>query len=183
MNKQKRDKLRELALAATPGERAVNGGDDLDMGDDRVYIGDVENAAYIAAANPATILALLDRIDELEGDAEPVAWFHENPLRADAISDYIKSLLVDGESSPGGIHRPMDEGDKYSIPLYLHPPTERAVPEGMMLFPKEAWKFLTGEGSLDGVFFGEEHSSHLPFWWRTYIRKMLAAAPGAGGES
>lgn len=79
---------------------------------------------------------------------EPVAWLHENPLRVDAISDYIKSRLVDGDSSPGGIHRPLDDGDKYSIPLYRHPHTS-AVPDAHEIWA--AAQLASGEGIEDGV--------------------------------
>jgi len=90
VNKEKREKLRELALEATPGEWKV--ASDLpayaiytDSGRRVVQTPNQNNrkqwgpsydthgidrhsdAAYIAAANPTTLLALLDRIDELEG--------------------------------------------------------------------------------------------------------------------
>jgi len=50
-----------------------------------------------------------------------------------------------------------------------------AVDEGWMLFPKEAWAFLCGESALNGLHFGEQPKDaiHRPYWWRTYIRKMI----------
>lgn len=103
MTKQERDKLRELALAATPGEwemasdlpayaiytengwRVVqtpnqNNRKQWGTSNDTHGIGRFSDAAYIAAANPATLLALLDRIDELEGDAERYRWIRANCL-------------------------------------------------------------------------------------------------------
>jgi hypothetical protein len=91
MTKQERDKLRTLALAATPGEwemasdlpayaiytengwRVVqtpnqNNRKQWGTSNDTHGIGRFSDAAYIAAANPATLLALLDRIDELDGE-------------------------------------------------------------------------------------------------------------------
>ena len=138
MTKQDRDKLRALAMAATPGEWAVNGGDDLDMGDDRVYIGDVENAAYIAAANPATLLALLDRIDELErADAE---YAERGTINVDDLiiqRDYwekIATALAERVGEHFGFE--VGEHSNMNCPVlnaleskWTDPPTERAVPE------------------------------------------------------
>ena len=47
--------------------------------------------------------------------------------------------------------------------------------EGWQLVPVEAINFLFGVGSLDGVWFGEQHPSARPFWWRLYIANMLSA--------
>lgn len=113
MTKEQRDKLRTLALAATPGEWEQKNTTDVfgplagDSGDgtmadssDGWLIADCNvgltsvngelatmdvkiqrrNAAYIAAANPATLLTLLDRIEELEGDAERYRWIRANCL-------------------------------------------------------------------------------------------------------
>ncbi len=74
--------LRKLAEAATVGIWKASGFDvnskehgwatiantELD------YDGMAENAAYIAAANPAAILALLDRVEKAEKDAERMDW-------------------------------------------------------------------------------------------------------------
>ena len=69
-------KLRELAQKATPGSWYSKWPEErctwVDIGDSRypvAYTGDcfddAPNAEYIAAANPATVLALLDEIDRL----------------------------------------------------------------------------------------------------------------------
>lgn len=74
--------LRRLAEAATVGIWKASGFDvnskehgwatvantELD------YDGMAENAAYIAAANPAAILSLLDRLEKAEKDAERLDW-------------------------------------------------------------------------------------------------------------
>lgn len=52
-------KLRQLALAATPGPWHTGTGAD---------------AAYISAANPQTMLVLLDEIERLRKDAERYRW-------------------------------------------------------------------------------------------------------------
>lgn len=163
MTKQDRDKLRTLALAATPGEWGLVKGSflyqtDIKAGADTlltVYGENGENAAnaaYIAAANPATLLALLDRIDELEGDAEPVGHvFHDfsgNPYFVD----------------------PADPEYGEGFDVYLHPPTERAVPEGWQLVPVEPTPEML-------------NATSWPNCARTDYKHMLAAAPGAGGES
>ncbi len=69
-------KLRELAQKATPGEWYVSAPAEhavwKDIGDRRYLIADTSdgftddnNSEYIAAANPATVLALLDELDRL----------------------------------------------------------------------------------------------------------------------
>lgn len=53
-----------------------------------------------------------------------------------------------------------------------------AVPDGWMLFPKEAWTFLWGTSPLDGISFGDFHPNRVGlFWWRHVIQQMLSAAP------
>lgn len=39
--------------------------------------------------------------------------------------------------------------------------------------PRDLLEFLAGEGELDGMWFGE-HPPRKPFWWRKYIRALLA---------
>lgn len=142
MNKAQREKLRELALEATPGEWKVasdlpayaiytdsgrrvvqtpnqNNRKQWGTSDDTHGIDRHSDAAYIAAANPVAVLALLDRIDELEAaaeveSAEPVAWTSRNQL------NYINE---------GDDGRMFPEGDEVyvDIPLYRHPPS---APEG-----------------------------------------------------
>ena len=96
-------RLRALAEAATPGEWGVLPADTTEivsrsgydiattwdaMKNDRadVYNTDYkrtdQNAAYIAAANPQTVLALLDRIAELE---EAVVMVREQAERVDRL--------------------------------------------------------------------------------------------------
>ncbi len=69
-------KLRELAQKATPGEWYVSAPAEhavwKDIGDRRYLIADTSdgftddnNSEYIAAANPSTVLALLDELDRL----------------------------------------------------------------------------------------------------------------------
>lgn len=64
-------RLREIANAATPGPwRAAEYGAVMTMENEDVAQGDLgqveENAAHIAAFNPETVIALLDRIEALE---------------------------------------------------------------------------------------------------------------------
>lgn len=69
-------KLRQLAEAATPGPwlNAVNVGTVLTERMQPIVSPETvtmpNNSAYIAAANPAVVLGLLDRIAELEGEAD-----------------------------------------------------------------------------------------------------------------
>ena len=126
MTKEQRDKLRDLALSATPGAwKPFNSGD---------------------------VLALLDRVDELEGDAEPVAyayWWPEAPEK--------KSLSWASD---------MATNDKAILsPLYRRPPTERAVPI-----------------ALDGDEKGGRDWTFYAGGWNACREAMLAAAPGAGGD-
>lgn len=100
--------LRKLAEAATVGIWKASGFDvnskehgwatiantELD------YDGMAENAAYIAAANPAAILALLDRVEKAEKDAERYRWLVDADMlsspsvdMADAFSKYTGSAL------------------------------------------------------------------------------------------
>lgn len=64
----------------------------------------------------------------------------------------------------------------------LQSQTVPAVPEEWMWFPVEAWDFLAGVGPLSGHHFGDRVTDDKtgrpkPFWWRSHIRQMLAAAP------
>lgn len=96
-------RLRELAEAATPGPWCVEHG--------RVYSGDTEVAAmpgsrswwhdadFIAAANPAAILRLLDALNEAED-------------RADLLRDEVGRVTRsrdEWEANAGGALRAMDE--------------------------------------------------------------------------
>ncbi len=76
MNRATRKRLRELAAKATPGPWHVDGMWDVSARDEDCepfVIASTEgqqdrdrNAAFIATADPATVTALLDRVDELE---------------------------------------------------------------------------------------------------------------------
>lgn len=48
---------------------------------------------------------------------------------------------------------------------------------------REVVAFLLGEQSLDGVWYGEKHSSGKPYWWRSRLRAALSAAIGKGEKS
>jgi hypothetical protein len=152
VNKEQREKLRELALAATPqdfdsaAEEMVAGGvvdcpvcggegtvellsdycnyDDTAIGVQFYGVGPEHGAAetYYRAAKPSTVLALLDRIDELEAaaeveSAEPVGEIVETGGSLAAVRLYSPAFFM--------------VGDK----LYRHPPS--AVPEGWKLVPVE----------------------------------------------
>ena len=83
-------RLRELAQAATPGpwrvsagnvHPRVKSGDGSFVMEHRFGCRRYADAQYIAAANPAAVLALLDRLERAEADAErwqfirdPIEW-------------------------------------------------------------------------------------------------------------
>lgn len=72
---------------------------------------DEANAAYIAAANPAAVLALIARVRELEGDAVRFAWIanHGVPIMPGAPGIYptcgkgpaVLRRAVDAAMKPG----------------------------------------------------------------------------------
>lgn len=100
-------KLRELAKKVTPGPWAVDT-ECLD-GHGRLYVSKgssnyllgrilevfqnclvrseqrMANAEYIAAVDPQTILALLDRLEAAEKDAERYRWLREDGCNSDEI--------------------------------------------------------------------------------------------------
>lgn len=54
-----------------------------------------------------------------------------------------------------------------------------APPDGMVLVRKDLVEFLRGSESIDGVWFGDKHSSHVgTYWWRN----LLPAAPEVSNE-
>lgn len=59
--------------------------------------------------------------DDSQPSAEPVAWMHEDPRRVDVIHESVRKLLND---SAGHLHRPLDKSERYTIPLYPHPPAD-----------------------------------------------------------
>ena len=138
------EELRRLAQAATPGPwKMVPVGDGrqkfavadseflsiltvMDEGGatfGTVY--DDDDARFIAAANPAAIFELLDRLEAAEkerdalrskiaemGRQEPVAWLHETRRDSDVVTDAVKHVW--GKAVVGALAA-------YSIPLYLAP--------------------------------------------------------------
>jgi hypothetical protein len=92
--------LRKLAEAATQGNWHQTPPSGIYQGrmivtDDRAAcIGEThnanatENAAYIAAANPAAILELLDRVDKAEKDAARLDWLEQNLFNRENV-DWI----------------------------------------------------------------------------------------------
>jgi len=79
------EQLKQAAMAATPGEWIAGSrtviareSDERSAMDLRLFGGNgkdhVANARYIAAARPATILALLECVDALKDLAQSVAW-------------------------------------------------------------------------------------------------------------
>ena len=151
------NKLRRLAQAATPGGwyvargnyvygvKEVTDGEEVwhpviaCTDDDEVSINFEGNANFIAAANPATISELLDRLDTAEKEREswkglaqqfgneldtvrakikamekqePVAWLHETRRDSDVVTDAVKHVW--GKAAVGSMAA-------YSIPLYALP--------------------------------------------------------------
>lgn len=133
--------LRKLAQAATPGGWYVEGNDvygckDVTDGeeewhpviacaDDDEPVKYESNAAFIAAANPETILELLDRLEAAEKERdelrikieamekqEPVAWLHESRRDSDVVTSAVKHVW--GKAAVGSMAA-------YSIPLYTLP--------------------------------------------------------------
>lgn len=110
------EKLRELALAATPGpwtlEKVNVGYVNEEWGltgptvktpngrSTPVVIGTPwgPNAAFIAAACPSTVVALLDRIDELEANA----------VRMREYRFALEGIATDGKGNPVG--QPAERG-------------------------------------------------------------------------
>lgn len=91
-----KDELRRLAEAATPGPWIDSGCGDVEDLKKRRRIaifyrpvqgqtlhqgfdGSMANASFIAAANPATILALLDELEAAQRDAERYRWLRKLP--------------------------------------------------------------------------------------------------------
>ena len=78
------EQLRALAMAATPGPW-ISGHDPSHYGAPEVtdgktfayYVPDKNDAAFIAAASPDVVLALLDRLATVEGACRELAWTAE----------------------------------------------------------------------------------------------------------
>jgi len=77
---------------------------------------EADESAYGRIADPA-----LD-------SGEPLAYAHEDENREDVITSKVKAFLSGLANHGGGFHRPVDIGERYTIPLYTHPAS--AVPEG-----------------------------------------------------
>ena len=154
MTKEQRDKLRTLALAATPGEwyhvqafqrraaeRTIHGkvpGQRVDFVsterkpvhkkiiipmEGRESTARSEDMAYIAAANPATVLALLDRIDELEAElaeAKVDAERYKRELQQDELVHvgYTNPYQIKYAKDEEGSFYPDTDNECY-IPLYM----------------------------------------------------------------
>lgn len=91
MTPEQRAELRKAAEEATPGPWTVNGKQSV-RGSFGEYIAKTNwlnganNARHIAAANPATILQLLDYVESLERDAMRLDWMikhHDATICAD----------------------------------------------------------------------------------------------------
>ena len=137
------NKLRRLAQAATPGGWYVKRGNyiygckEVTDGeeewhpviactdDDEVNVNFEANAAFIAAANPAAVSELLDRLESAEKERdelrakikameqqEPVAWLHETRRDSDVVTNAVKHVW--GKAVVGSMAA-------YSIPLYTLP--------------------------------------------------------------
>lgn len=130
--------LRQVAEAATPGPWGVT--QDEDSGARMVFSGDIHlcdvsewsrwlgNAAYIAAANPATMLALLDEVEALRAAVGRVRnvehYFREEYAHqfvgAERVAERIRAALDAGEV---GDHPPCcsacgGKGGTYSGPCW-----------------------------------------------------------------
>lgn len=116
------EKMREAAKAATPGPWRECGHDrggcpcamiwatESDelvavawKGDDMVPAPAVApnvNAAHIAAANPAAILALLDQVEALQADSDRWHWMclHGQERMPEAIYEAIAAAMMKGEA-------------------------------------------------------------------------------------
>lgn len=96
---KQRAELRRLAEAATPGEWRARGNEVLNGGQNRKPIvtrpdhQGMADADYIAAANPATVLSLLDALEAAEADAEANEEAHDQALRAIRQMDAEKARL------------------------------------------------------------------------------------------
>ena len=78
----------------------------------------------------------------LEG--EPVAYAHEDENREDVITSKVKAFLSGLANHGGGFHRPVDIGERYTIPLYTHP-VSADVPEKWRTVMKELADDLESE--------------------------------------
>lgn len=62
---------------------------------------------------------------------------------------------------------------------FNRPTPQARVPDGWMLFPVEAWDFLSGWGDLEGYDFGEQNPKREGrYWWRRTISEMLKSQGG-----
>lgn len=93
------DKLRRLASAATPGPWESVDGDVWTPAECSFALEGINdqrgaNAAFIASANPATVIALLDRIAELERELQAVhvldAWATKNRYNVPQVQNDLR---------------------------------------------------------------------------------------------
>jgi hypothetical protein len=94
--------LEQLAGKATPVEwnRKRSFGQ-LNIQDDNYMLGD-DDAKFIATANPATILALLQHVRELKVDAERYRWLR-NPDQDVALVLDKQTEYIDADDSVPGV--------------------------------------------------------------------------------
>jgi hypothetical protein len=101
--------LKALAEAATPGPWINHNGrvvsaSDMDVGS--AYEGD---AAFIAAANPQTVLALVAEVDRLQQDAARLNWLQEHGSAMGSAIEMDHGVWVDGADLRAAIDAGMKE--------------------------------------------------------------------------
>jgi hypothetical protein len=84
------DKLKALALAATPGPWEDGGYTVYQVGGEEIckHMSE-EDSAYVAAACPATVLELIAEVERLRADAGRYRW-----LRDEARAEYEERIFV-----------------------------------------------------------------------------------------
>lgn len=145
-------RLRSLAEAATPGPwRRTDSGDRHWLRDVRdttnrgvAWCGTLHveqahaDAAYIAAANPQTMLAILDRIAELERTAAAAgrALKEAQAQEREAVA-WIEPHEIGQPHATVHRHPSLAPYKSVTVPLYLAPPPAPAVPEEWVMVPRE----------------------------------------------
>ncbi|EFE7260140.1 TPA: hypothetical protein HGT29_00725 [Escherichia coli] len=147
--------LREAAEKATKGRWAVEFDDEIYSTDgvnhEQIAMVFSENeardAAFIAAANPATVLALLASLE-----AEPVAWAHRLINKRNGVVH--PWVYGSAEACPS-------EGDIFNIevmPLYTAPPAPVAVPECFKRLLHHAYGMTMGHDWNKGTMAGHHRA-------------------------
>lgn len=113
--------LRRLAIQATPGPWKANYCEIRDTADKMIIYDEgghsSEDAAYIAAANPAVILALLDRVERAEADAE-----RYGKIKKAVVRDRLTIGRMSGEKLDAAVDHVLghDEPQRFTFdPGYL----------------------------------------------------------------